>query len=122
MNMYSTFDSPRFYYFISHVSELEGAVARSSPDPILVKRRWWTYAERQAGTKERPIDAASSNRLQALGVRYVLQPEDDEPRPPPMKQFCVASGGRRQSGQGNFCISYMNTVIPMWEITVLQMW
>ena len=76
MNVYSTFDSPRFYYFISHLPELEGAVARSSPDPILVKRRWWTYAH---------LDAVSSKRLQALGVRYVLHslPEGDEPRSPP---------------------------------------
>jgi hypothetical protein len=58
------------------------------------------------------------------GVRYVLHslPEGDEPRSPPMKQFCVASGGLRQSGDGKLCIPCMNTVIPTWEITVLQMW
>ena len=112
MNVYSTFDSPRFYYFISHLPELDGAVARSSPDPILVKRRWWTYAH---------LDAVSSKRLQALAsVMFCTLPEGDIAIPD--EAVLRRQWGPTTAGDGKLCIPCMNTVIPTWEITVLQMW
>src|SRR5262249_17501296 len=76
MTVYSTFDVPKFYYFISHLPLPEGSVARSSSETIAPKRAWWTYAH---------LDASSSKIVQALGVRYVLhaQPDGEEARSPP---------------------------------------
>jgi hypothetical protein len=76
MNVYSTFDMPRFYYFISHQPLQEGAVAASSSDPIPIRRAWWTY---------RHLDASSNKIVQALGVRYVVFQafEGDETRSAP---------------------------------------
>src|SRR5262245_44425094 len=73
MTAYSTFDVPRFYYFISHS---ESSVVRLSSETIAPKREWWTYAH---------LGASSNKILQALGVRYVLhaQPDGEEARSPP---------------------------------------
>ena len=53
---------------------------------------------------------------------FSLYPKATSRDPPPMKQSCVASGGRRQSGDDNLRKRYTNTVIPTWEITVPPMW
>jgi len=63
MNVYSTFDVPRFYYFISHLPLLEGALARQSTDTIPIARVLWTHG----------LPASVNWRiLPALGVRYVV--------------------------------------------------
>jgi hypothetical protein len=76
LNVYSTFDMPRFYYFISHLPLAEGA-GISSSSSISVRRAWWTYAH---------LDASASKIVQGLGVRYVVfqdRIEGDETRSPP---------------------------------------
>src|SRR5262249_19907459 len=94
MNVYNTFDMPMFYYFISHLPVPEGAVVRSSYDPIPLRRAWWTYS---------PLDASSRKLLQGLGVRYVLQAqaEGDETRSTQddavlRRRFGPATVGERQ--------------------------
>jgi hypothetical protein len=76
LNVYSTFDLPRFHYFISHLPLAEGAAARSSSDKTPVARASWTHAH---------LDASSNKIAQALGVRYVLhaRPDSEEARSPP---------------------------------------
>jgi hypothetical protein len=85
MNVYSTFEMPRFSYFISPLPQPEGAVVRSSR---------WPYTG--------PLDASFNKILQALGVRYVvLQFEGDEIRYAPddavlRRQFGPTTVGGRQ--------------------------
>src|SRR5262245_43508365 len=74
LNVYTTFYMPRLYYFMSHFSPPELAVAQSSPETMAPSLEWWTNG---------PY-AHSEKILQGLGVRYGLQslPEGDERRPP----------------------------------------
>jgi hypothetical protein len=77
MNVYSTFDVPRFYYFISRLPLTEGVVARSSSDRIPVGRaRWTSHAH---------LNASSNKIVQALGVRYVfhVRRDGEDARSPP---------------------------------------
>jgi hypothetical protein len=76
MDLYNSFDSPRFHYFISHLPLTEGAGSGSSSGTIPVQRAGWTHAH---------LDAPSSKMVQALGVRYVIhaRPDGEEAQPPP---------------------------------------
>jgi hypothetical protein len=67
MNLYSTFDLPRFHYYISHLPLPEAAVVRSSSDKTPVGRTSWTHAH---------LDASSNKIVQALGVRLSKQPAE----------------------------------------------
>lgn len=127
MNVYSTFDVPRFYYFISHLPLTEGAVARSSSDRIPVGRaRWTSHAH---------LNASSSKIVQALGVRYVfhVRRDGEEARSPPddavlPRQFGPATvGGRKvihtvyeynDSNVGNY--SPTNVMIARDAPSILQ--
>jgi hypothetical protein len=126
MNVYSTFDMPRFYYFISHLPQPEGAAVRSSYDAIPITRRWWTFAH---------LDASSSKIVQALGVRYVLhaQPEGEEAQSPPdnsvLRRQLVPTtvGGRKvthavyeynNSNAGNY--SPTNVIVARDAPSILQ--
>jgi hypothetical protein len=76
MNVYSTFYTPRFYYFTSHVPLQGGAVEQSTSNRIPVRRTLWIHAN---------LDMSAKKLLKALGVRYVVHawPDGQEPRPPP---------------------------------------
>jgi hypothetical protein len=94
MNFYSTFGSPKFSYFNSHLPQQEGAVVRSSSDTIPLRREWWPWAH---------LDASSNKLVQALGVRYVVFQafEGDETKSAPddavlRRQFGPMTVGGRQ--------------------------
>jgi hypothetical protein len=94
MNVYSTFDMPRLYYFNSHLPVTEGAVVRPSSNTVPLRRVWWTYKH---------LDASSKKIVQALGLRYVFhaRPEGEAAQTPPddavlRRQFGPATiGGQK---------------------------
>jgi hypothetical protein len=91
-NAYSTFDMPRFNYFITHRTSEESSAP--SANKIPVRREWWTFG---------PLGPSSKKILQALGVSYIFEAvaEGDVKRSPPedadlRKQFGPVTSGARK--------------------------